>query len=92
MVNRNGQAAIGDFGLSKPRSKEEGNGDRPRVSMAGTMGYLDPFWSHDQSYTASSDIYALGIVILQVALFWMDSVCCTRYLLSNNLNLLACQS
>jgi hypothetical protein len=30
--------------------------------------YTDPYWSIDPSYTASSDIYALGVVLLQVLL------------------------
>lgn len=65
LLRRNGQAAIGDFGLSKPRSMGKSGYNIGR-RMAGTKGYLDPFWKHEESYTASSDIYAMGIVILQV--------------------------
>ena len=57
------QAAVADFGLSMTRQKDQqGEG-----SMAGTPGYTDPYWSIDPSYTASSDIYALGVVLLQAS-------------------------
>ena len=61
LTDRNGPAALADFGLSK---SEAGKGDRR--GMSGTVGYLDPSWAEDATYTAASDIYALGIVMLEV--------------------------
>ena len=57
------QAAVADFGLSMTRQKDQTS----EGSMAGTPGYTDPYWSIDPSYTASSDIYALGVVLLQAS-------------------------
>jgi len=64
LLGSEGQAAVADFGLSMTRSRDQAS----EGSMAGTPGYTDPYWSIDASYTASSDIYALGVVLLQVLL------------------------
>lgn len=57
-------AAVGDFGLSRTmESQKLGN-----TMMAGTPGYADPDWwlTDKPTYTEASDIYALGVVFLQV--------------------------
>jgi len=61
LIRESGRAAVADFGLSRSLSGAEAGG-----SMGYTPGYADPYWKVDRKYTTASDIYAMGVVILQV--------------------------
>ncbi|XP_020576462.1 receptor-like protein kinase FERONIA [Phalaenopsis equestris] len=60
-------AKISDFGLSKSGPEEVG---QSHVSSAvrGTMGYLDPEYIMLMQLTEKSDVYAFGVVMLEVIL------------------------
>ena len=62
LVRGNGQAALADFGLSRSHDGAEKGG-----KIACTIGYDDPDWQvAGKKYTSKSDMYAMGIVLLQL--------------------------
>jgi len=62
LVRENGRAALADFGLSRSLSGAAAGG-----KVAYTPGYDDPEWKRSgKKYTAKSDMFAMGMVILQL--------------------------
>lgn len=57
-------AALGDFGISKVYQSGEATATS---SLLGTPGYIAPEVSSGGHVSAASDVYSLGVVILQVA-------------------------
>lgn len=64
-MDDNWAAKISDFGLSKIGLA---NQDCTHVSthVKGTFGYLDPGYYFTRRVTRKSDVYALGLVLLEV--------------------------
>ena len=62
LIRGNGRAAVADFGLSRSLDGASYGG-----SFGFTPGYADPHWKVEKKYTEMSDIYAMGITILQVS-------------------------
>nr|XP_023920490.1 probable LRR receptor-like serine/threonine-protein kinase At1g05700 [Quercus suber] len=64
LLNENFNAKLADFGLSKIFPT-----DGTHVSMlsvAGTLGYLDPEYSISYRLTEKSDVYGFGVVLLEI--------------------------
>ena len=62
LIRGDGSAALADFGLSRSQAF---------LAMGGykggfTPGYEDPHWKVDRTFTPASDVYALGVVIMQI--------------------------
>ncbi|KAL9230198.1 hypothetical protein vseg_005583 [Gypsophila vaccaria] len=57
-------ARVSDFGLSLMRP-ESGQDFRP-TKAAGTVGYIDPEYYSMNVLTAKSDVYGLGVVLLEL--------------------------
>ncbi|XP_040385274.1 L-type lectin-domain containing receptor kinase IX.1-like [Oryza brachyantha] len=57
-------AKLGDFGLA--RLVDHGRGSHTTV-LAGTMGYMDPECMVTGGASAESDVYSLGVVLLEIA-------------------------
>lgn len=64
LLNEKFEAKLADFGLSRVISMEDGSFVSTRV--VGTPGYLDPEYYESQRLNEKSDIYSLGIVILEL--------------------------
>ncbi|KAF3656523.1 putative receptor protein kinase ZmPK1-like [Capsicum annuum] len=55
---------IADFGLAKLSQREGPGSDFTKIR--GTKGYMAPEWALNQPITAKVDVYAFGIVILEM--------------------------
>nr|CAD1843185.1 unnamed protein product [Ananas comosus var. bracteatus] len=64
LVNKIGEVKIADFGVSAmlARSKEE------RITVTGTCNYMSPERISNAKYGYKSDIWSLGLVILECAI------------------------
>lgn len=65
LLDENNVAKVADFGLSKLAVREQ---DPVNISMniKGTFGYLDPEYLQTHIFTEKSDVYAFGVVLLEV--------------------------
>ncbi|KAK7276400.1 hypothetical protein RIF29_17539 [Crotalaria pallida] len=64
LIDANWTARVSDFGLSL-MSPDNGNDYRP-TKAAGTVGYIDPEYYGLNVLTAKSDVYGLGVVLLEL--------------------------
>ncbi|KAF7056889.1 hypothetical protein CFC21_064259 [Triticum aestivum] len=64
MLDASFAAKLGDFGLA--RLVDHGRGSHTTV-LAGTMGYMDPECMITGKTNAESDVYSLGVVLLEIA-------------------------
>ncbi|KAL1542006.1 non-specific serine/threonine protein kinase [Salvia divinorum] len=65
LLDKDFSAKVSDFGLAKylNRSKSESH---VSTKIKGTLGYLDPSYFSTGKLTRKSDIYAFGVVLLEV--------------------------
>ncbi|KAK1283329.1 putative serine/threonine-protein kinase-like protein CCR3 [Acorus calamus] len=64
LIDANWVARVSDFGLSLKFPESEG--ERLSMMAAGTVGYMDPEYYSLHYLTAKSDVYGLGVVLLEV--------------------------
>lgn len=62
LIRANHRAALADFGLARSHSAALSQPDW----MGFTVGYADPHWAKSQLYTCKSDVYAMGVMYLEV--------------------------
>lgn len=75
LSRRLGRAKLGDFGLardlkeSNPNGNSIGEGSTSETrTFVGTFAYMSPERLHGDSYTYASDIWGLGMVVVECAL------------------------
>ncbi|XP_008793277.2 putative serine/threonine-protein kinase-like protein CCR3 [Phoenix dactylifera] len=64
LLDGNWVARVSDFGLSL--MEPESNGGHLSTRAAGTVGYMDPEYYGLHHLTVKSDVYGLGVVMLEV--------------------------
>ncbi|KAM7485617.1 hypothetical protein LguiA_001626 [Lonicera macranthoides] len=78
LLDENWAAKISDFGLSRIGPAEEEVTDVSTLHIQGTLGYMDPDYFLTHRFTRKSDVYAFGVVLLEVL--------CERPALDQSLN------
>lgn len=64
LINADMKGKFGDFGLARPFD----HGVNPQTThIGGTLGYMAPELSRTGNATTSTDVYAYGILMLEVA-------------------------
>ncbi|XP_061987588.1 probable serine/threonine-protein kinase PBL28 isoform X1 [Populus nigra] len=64
LLNENFEAKISDFGLAK--LMPEGQETFVTARVLGTFGYFDPEYTSTGNLTLQSDVYAFGVVLLEL--------------------------
>ncbi|XP_028801951.1 probable serine/threonine-protein kinase PBL28 [Neltuma alba] len=64
LLNANFEAKISDFGLAK--FMPEGQETHVTARVLGTFGYFDPEYTSTGKLTLQSDVYAFGVVLLEL--------------------------
>ncbi|XP_031487930.1 LRR receptor-like serine/threonine-protein kinase IOS1 [Nymphaea colorata] len=64
LLNKNLEAKIADFGLSKICATDDIT--HMTTTVAGTAGYMDPEYYNTNKLTEKSDVYSFGVVLLEL--------------------------
>lgn len=64
LLNANFNAKLSDFGLAVT----DGSQNKSNVKLSGTLGYVAPEYLLDGKLTDKSDVYAFGVVLLELLL------------------------
>ncbi|KAL9234641.1 hypothetical protein vseg_009491 [Gypsophila vaccaria] len=65
LLDDNYNAKVSDFGLAKLVNPKD-HRHRTLTSVRGTRGYLAPEWLANHAITSKSDVYSLGMVLLEL--------------------------
>ncbi|CAN0249202.1 unnamed protein product, partial [Hapterophycus canaliculatus] len=57
------KARLSDFGISRVGESEAGNDD---AALQGTFGYMDPVYQSTGRLDERSDVFSLGVVMLEL--------------------------
>ncbi|KAG0590020.1 hypothetical protein KC19_1G064800 [Ceratodon purpureus] len=66
LLTENLVAKVADFGLSKLRASDQEVATHVTTVVKGTPGYLDPDYHESGMLTEKSDVYAFGIVLMEI--------------------------
>ncbi|KAM7488679.1 hypothetical protein LguiB_026163 [Lonicera macranthoides] len=66
LLNENWAGKISDFGLSRIGPAEQECSHVSTTHIKGTIGYIDPDYLFTHTFTRKSDVYAFGVVLLEV--------------------------
>jgi len=66
LLTSNMVAKVADFGISKLRAMEQGDANHITTLVKGTPGYVDPEYHQSGMLTNKSDVYAFGIVMMEI--------------------------
>lgn len=66
LLTKNLVAKVADFGLSKVRAVDQEFASHVTTLVKGTPGYLDPEYHESGLLTEKSDVYAFGIVVMEI--------------------------
>uniref|UniRef100_A0A1J3FC69 Putative receptor-like protein kinase n=1 Tax=Noccaea caerulescens TaxID=107243 RepID=A0A1J3FC69_NOCCA len=66
LLDENNVAKVADFGLSKLAVRNNQDPINISTNIKGTFGYLDPEYLQTHILTEKSDVYAFGVVLLEV--------------------------
>lgn len=66
LLDANWTARVSDFGLSLHGPESDPDRDYRPMKAAGTVGYIDPEYYSLNVLTAKSDVYGLGVVLLEL--------------------------
>ena len=57
-------ARLSDLGTARPQA--DGPGDVTQTAGVGTFGYVDPEYFHTGTFAEASDVFSLGVVLLEL--------------------------
>jgi serine/threonine protein kinase len=66
LLDENWAAKISDFGLSRTGPADQEYTDVTTKHIKGTIGYIDPDYFLTHRFTRKTDVYAFGVVLLEV--------------------------
>ncbi|CAK9221421.1 unnamed protein product [Sphagnum troendelagicum] len=69
LLDRNYNAKVADFGLSKSAPEpnvDDATPEHVSTTVKGTPGYMDPQYFMTNKFTDKSDVYSFGIVLLEL--------------------------
>eukprot|EP00271_Cylindrocystis_brebissonii_P002872 TRINITY_DN13638_c0_g1_i1.p1 TRINITY_DN13638_c0_g1~~TRINITY_DN13638_c0_g1_i1.p1 ORF type:complete len:394 (+),score=69.70 TRINITY_DN13638_c0_g1_i1:823-2004(+) len=80
LLGKDFKAQIGDFGLA--RAGPDGTAKHVSTKVQGTLGYLDPTYMETGRLTQGSDVYAYGVILLEIVTGKPSSMADTANLVS----------
>uniref|UniRef100_A0A0D9UZF2 Protein kinase domain-containing protein n=1 Tax=Leersia perrieri TaxID=77586 RepID=A0A0D9UZF2_9ORYZ len=66
LLARDGRARLADFSLAVTVVSDGGDGEEESPAPAGTIGYLDPSYTEAGRLGPESDVFSLGVVLLEL--------------------------
>jgi len=67
LVSSSGRVKLADFGIVSQRNKDVNDGTIMNHTVVGTTRYMSPERLRGKPYTKSSDVWSVGLVLLEIA-------------------------